>query len=254
VLTAEYRVHSRERLTQKFPAHSEPEVNPAIQILFEDEALVVLHKPAPLPMHPGGRYNRNTLEYLLDATFQPYHLRPAHRLDANTTGLVICAKTRRIASQLQPQFQRGEVEKVYLAKIQGNPSWDNFICDTPIRDTPGQTGSRDIDLENGLPAQTSFQVLARFPEENTTLLEARPHTGRTNQIRVHLWSLDFPICGDPTYLPQKAIGLIQTLAISDPSLCLHAWRMTILHPTLQKKITFEAENPLWTKTITSSDK
>ncbi len=97
-------------------------MNADIQVLFEDEALVVVNKPAPLPMHPSGRFNRNTLTWILRQAFGLHGLRPVHRLDANTTGVAVFAKTRAIAGDLQMQFDRGLVEKVYLAEINGVPA------------------------------------------------------------------------------------------------------------------------------------
>src|SRR6185503_19535585 len=100
-------VRSGERYLHKLEQIVEPKVNPRFQILHEDEALVVLNKPAPLPMHPSGRFNRNTLQYFLNALYYPQKPRPAHRLDANTTGLVLVTRTRHFAARLQPQFARG---------------------------------------------------------------------------------------------------------------------------------------------------
>jgi RluA family pseudouridine synthase len=245
VLQANSQVKAGQRLTQVFPNITEPPVNPGIRVLFEDEALVILNKPAPLPMHPSGRFNRNTLEYLLDRAFKPNRLRPAHRLDANTTGLVVCGKNRHLAGLLQPQFERGEVEKTYLVRVQGKPEQERFSCDAPISNEPGPAGSRVVDVENGLPARTEFRTLSHRSEDSTTLLEARPLTGRTNQIRVHLWQLGFPVCGDPTYLPGQQLGETQTLSPQDSPLCLHCSDMTFSHPISKERVTFTAPAPAW---------
>jgi UPF0176 protein len=240
-------VHAGERYFQKLPAITEPDVNAAIEILHEDEAIIVLNKPAPLPMHPGGRFNRNTLQYILEQVYYPQKPRPAHRLDANTTGLVLITRTRHFASKLQPQFARGEVTKTYLAKIIGNPPEDQFTCDAPISSEPSEAGTRDIDLADGLPSRTEFKVLERLPN-GTALIEARPLTGRTNQIRAHLWQLGFPIVGDPVYLPNHQITRdTQTLALDATPLHLHAWRLQSRHPLTNQPITFEARAPEWTK-------
>ena len=108
------------------PATSEPDVNAAIRVLHEDDAIVVINKPAPLPLHPSGRFNRNTLQWILNEVYHPQKLRPVHRLDANTTGIVVFARTRHFAGQLQPQFAAGNVEKLYLARIQGHPPETQF--------------------------------------------------------------------------------------------------------------------------------
>src|SRR5690606_37457293 len=100
-----------ERYYQVVRSNVEPDVDADIRLLYEDEALLVLHKPAPLPMHAGGRFNRNTLQHILNTVYAPEKPRLAHRLDANTTGLVVFSRTKRFAGMLQPQFATGSVEK-----------------------------------------------------------------------------------------------------------------------------------------------
>ena len=233
-----------DRFYRKTPAEVEPEVNADIHILHEDEAILVLNKPAPLPIHPSGRFNRNTLLAILQTVYHPQKPRPAHRLDANTTGLVVFTRTQHFAKFVQPQFERGEVEKTYLARVMGNPAKDIFFCDAPIGEEPVKAGARQIDAENGLPARTEFRVMRR-DSDGTALLEARPLTGRTNQIRLHLWHLGFPICGDPVYLPGRALGNRQTLSLGEPPLCLHAWKLAFRHPLTKEATPFEAPAPDW---------
>ncbi|MFN7141509.1 MAG: pseudouridine synthase, partial [Limisphaerales bacterium] len=195
---ADHVVRAGEMYLHKFPNVIEPDVNGNVQILHEDEALIVLNKPAPLPMHAGGRFNFNTLQHILNQVYHPEKPRPAHRLDANTTGVVLVTRTRHFAGKLQPQFAAGKVEKVYLVKVQGLPREDVFSCDAPISAEAGEVGTREVDMEAGLPSRTEFRVLEHL-QDGTALLEARPLTGRTNQIRVHLWHLGFPVCGDQVY-------------------------------------------------------
>ncbi|MDB6023141.1 MAG: rluA [Pedosphaera sp.] len=235
-------VHTGERYRHKFPNVTEPDVNGQVEILHEDEALVVLNKPAPLPMHAGGRFSRNTLQHILNEVYRPQKPRPAHRLDANTTGVILVTRTRHFAGRLQPQFARGQVEKLYLARVQGQPPEDVFSCDAPISADSGQLGARDVDFDSGLAARTEFRVRRRNTD-GTALLEARPLTGRTNQIRVHLWHLGFPVCGDTAYLPGKKIGDIQTLRVGNPPLCLHAWRIAFEHPLTRQPVEFVAPPP-----------
>lgn len=241
---ASQTVRAGERFRHKLPAVIEPDVNLHIEVLHEDQALIVLNKPAPLPMHAGGRFYNNTLQYLLNSVYYPQKPRPSHRLDANTTGVLVVARTRHFAGLVQPQFARGEVEKVYLARVQGQPAADEFTCNAPISDIAGALGSRIVDPESGLAASTRFRVLERFAD-GTSLLEARPLTGRTNQIRVHLWHLGFPVCGDPTYWPGERLGDGQTLAITAPPLCLHASSITLMHPVTQARVQFTAPRPAW---------
>ncbi len=237
-------VRAGERYRHVFPNVTEPDVNGGVEILHEDEALIVLNKPAPLPMHAGGRFYRNTLKYLLDEVYHPQRPYPAHRLDANTTGVVLVTRTQHFAGQLQPQFARGQVEKTYLVRVQGQPMADEFSCDVPISAAPGDLGSRTVDLENGQIARTEFRVRQRL-SDGTTLLEARPLTGRTNQIRVHLWHLGFPVRGDAAYLAGQKLGGTQTLNVEEPPLCLHAWRIKCVHPLSQQPVEFTAPPPAW---------
>jgi UPF0176 protein len=248
-LTAPVEFHKIVRAGERYfhvqPAICEPDVNVDIRIVYEDEALIVIHKPAPLPMHPSGRFNRNTLQHFLSEVYQPQNPRPAHRLDANTTGLVLFTRSRHFAKRLQQQFeQTGSIEKRYLARVHGHPVADTFTCTLPISEDAGPLGSRAIDAEHGLSAETSFRVLTRFAD-GTALLEVVPHTGRTNQIRVHLGALNHPICGDATYLAGRAIGESQTKTIDARPLCLLAQRIAFYHPLTRERLTFETEWPVW---------
>ena len=237
-------VRAGERYMHKFPNVTEPDVNGRIEILHEDEALIVINKPAPLPMHVGGRFYRNTLQHILNQVYHPQKPRPAHRLDANTTGVVLVTRTRHFAARLQPQFTDGRVEKLYVARVQGCPKDDEFECEESISANSGRLGARDIDSESGKTARTIFRVRDRYADE-TTLLEAQPLTGRTNQIRIHLWHLGWPVCGDAAYLPEKRFGDTQTLSVGDPPLCLHASRIRFKHPLSGESVEFSAPSPKW---------
>jgi RluA family pseudouridine synthase len=240
------QVRAGERYLHKLPPTVEPDVNLQIELLHEDEALIVLNKPAPLPMHAGGRFCRNTLQYVLEALYAPQKPRPSHRLDANTTGVVVVARTRHFAGQIQPQFARSEVEKVYLVRVEGHPPADEFTCTAPISNDAGKLGSRAVEPLAGLASQTDFRVRERAPD-GTALLEARPITGRTNQIRIHLAHLGFPVRGDLAYLAGNVLGSTQTLEVDAPPLCLHAWRISFRHPLEQRKVTFTAPPPAWAR-------
>lgn len=227
-------VREGERFIHAVDEAAEPAVSTDVRFVYEDHYFVVVDKPAPLPTHPSGRFNRNTLSSMLEPIYRPQKLRVTHRLDANTTGLVVLARTFQAASALQPQFQNGTVEKVYMARLLGTPENNHFRCDVPISREPGALGSRQVD-EDGLPSSTLFDVIERCAD-GTTLVEVRPLQGRTNQIRIHAWHLGFPIVGDPLYLPGGKIGEQQTLAVVDPPMCLHAWRLSFIHPETQERL------------------
>jgi UPF0176 protein len=227
----------------------EPPVNAAIRILYEDTDLVVVDKPAPLPIHAGGRFNKNTLAALLAPAYAPERLRHAHRLDANTTGIVLFARRRQSAKHLQSQFSAGTVAKQYIALIAGLPVDERFVCNAPIARVASAAGVRLID-EQGSAARTEFEVLERRGD-GTALVAARPVTGRTNQIRLHLWSLGLPIVGDPTYAAKEKVHPRQSLHVNDPPMCLHAWKITVQHPRSLERVTYEAPCPDWARSATA---
>ena len=156
---------------------------------------------------------------------------------------MLITRTRQYAAQLQPCFARGEIDKRYLVRVHGHPGPDEFSCAAPIGAEAGRLGSRQIDTAAGLPAKTHFKVIRR--DSSTTLLEARPVTGRTNQIRVHLSHLGLPACGDPAYRIDGTLGVTQTLGVSDPPLQLHAWQIRFAHPRTGQAMDFTAPAPAW---------
>jgi UPF0176 protein len=213
-------------------------------MLHEDEAILVVYKPAPLPMHASGRFHRNTLQHFLNEVYAPKYPRPVHRLDANTTGLVVFARTRHFCRVLQQQFLDGSVDKRYLTRALGHPAEDRFFSESAISAEPEVLGTRGIDELEGLPSRTDFEMLERCGD-GTSLLEVTLHTGRTNQIRLHLWEMGMPVVGDPAYLPDRKKGDTQTLEVNAPPLQLHAWKLSFTHPLSGEVMNFETERPEW---------
>lgn len=244
-LDADAPVRAGDHLLHRHPQMIEPDVARDVTVLYEDEALVVLNKPAPLPMHAGGRFTRNTLQQLLDTVYRPQKLKPAHRLDANTTGLVIAARNRHFAGRLQTAFAEGRVSKTYLVRVQGHPPQDQFRCDAPIGREPGASGTREVDEQDGAEATTLFTVLERSAD-GTSLLEAKPLTGRTNQIRIHCAFLGFAVVGDAAYGADDTLPRL-TKNIDEPPLCLHAWQIEFSHPANGERVSFTAPPPDWAK-------
>ncbi len=241
-LKADDRVRGGQRIEHLIPATTEPAVNPNIQIVHEDRWLVVVNKPAPLPMHPSGRFNRNTLMSILNAVY-PRPLCSAHRLDANTSGLVVLAKRKKTATKLQLQFERREVEKTYMARVHGELTQDRFVLRHHIADQPVLAGARRV-AANGKSSDTEVQVLDRLGD-GTTLLRVSPRTGRTNQIRVHLWQEGHPVVGDPTFGIKRQMFDKQTLDVGDPPMCLHAWRLSFRHPETDQPVSFQSQLRPW---------
>ena len=237
-------VRSGWRIEHLLPQTVEPEVNAQLKIVFEDDELIAVDKPAPLPMHPCGRFNRNSLIYILNELYKGEQIRTCHRLDANTTGIVLCARKKSAARKIQLQFQNGTIKKAYLAEVHGHPEHDEFFSREPITDEPSTVGARTIAQPGcGIAAETLFAVIER--RQSTTLLRCIPITGRTNQIRVHLWQLGHAIFGDPLYLPNNQLGSSQTIRIGDPPLRLHAVRLQFVHPISGKQLEIKSKSPTW---------
>jgi UPF0176 protein len=236
-------VRSGEEFTHIVNGFIEPDVNADVNILWEDEAIIVVNKPAPLPVHPSGRFFHNTLTRLLGLAYKPEVLRAVHRLDANTSGVMVLARRRSFAQPLQQQFEAQTTSKTYVLRCHGQPQDDAFICDLPIGVQPGAGRIRIGDPE-GDAARTKFQVVERL-DDGTSILLATPITGRTNQIRVHLWELGYPICRDPLYLPNHSLGRNEAQDVDAAPMCLHAKRIGFKHSVTNQPMEFEAPEPEW---------
>ncbi|MDZ4850213.1 MAG: sulfurtransferase [Pirellulaceae bacterium] len=220
----------------------EPDVDGRIELLYEDRWLIAVNKPSTLPCHASGQYCRNTLEYLLNQVYRPEKLLLAHRLDAQTSGVVVLSRRYAVAGKLQQQFADATVQKTYFARVHGFPNEDRFTCDTKIGTEPTVFGGRAID-EAGDEAFTEFFVRERFAD-GTSLLEIHPRTGRTHQIRLHLKHLGLPIVHDPLYGIDSSLDENNNRA-SKKTMRLHAWTLSLKHPVSQDPMQFEASLPNW---------
>lgn len=219
----------------------EPFINTNIDLLFEDEHILVLNKPAPLPVHACGRFYNNTLTNLLTLAFPNSTYKLVHRLDANTTGIVIFGKNLISTQHLSKQFESNSIQKTYLALVEGIVEEETFSSITTIGKNQKQSGSREISVE-GNSAYTAFEVLKRDFQHKKTLLKVTPKTGRTNQIRLHLAALNLPIVGDLGYSNENYFKE-NPMTYPEDTLFLHAWKLKFIHPSTNLEIKITAPIP-----------
>lgn len=204
----------------------------ALNVVYEDEALIVIDKPAGLVVHPGsGNWQGTLLNALLHHAPQLAGIPRAgivHRLDKDTSGLLVVAKTLIAQTDLVRQLQARSVKREYLALVQGLVAHDGYV-EAPLGRHPLHRTKMAI-VEDGKPALTHYRVIERFARH--TLVECRLETGRTHQIRVHMLSLGHPLAGDPVYggkpvnLPPEVREGIKRLGRQ----ALHARHLGLMHP------------------------
>ncbi len=215
-----------------------------LSILFEDDDILVINKPAGLVVHPGsGNWQGTLLNALLHHEPRLAAIPRAgivHRLDKETSGLMVVARTLEAQTDLVRQLQARTVKRQYLALVLGDVA-ANGIVDAPIGRHPTQRiRMAVVPLEqHGKEARTHYVVCDRF--KGATLLECRLETGRTHQIRVHMTSLGHPLVGDPVYGRATRRGV--PLYADFPRQALHAWRLTLLHPRSHEEMGWEAALP-----------
>jgi len=225
----------------------------ALGCVFEDEDLLVLNKPAGLPVHPSARYFHNTLVAQLAERFAKPPS-PAHRLDRETSGLLVCSKTPEAGRQLMRAFAASWVHKEYLAIAQGHPPEACFTIDAPIAEGTATIRIAVRIAPEGKPATTQVEVLRRFERQGSPfcLLKCMPLTGRQHQIRVHLKHAGFPLVGDKIYGPDEMYfdrfsrGLLEPGAMERlllPRHALHASVLRFAHPRTQAPLRFESALP-----------
>jgi 23S rRNA pseudouridine1911/1915/1917 synthase len=233
----------------------EPHTPDNLREVYRDEALLVLDKPAGLPIHPTARYHHGTVVGLLLRQNGPtFYAAPAHRLDRETSGLLVCGRTAAASRALMRAFQEGGVEKEYLAIVEGWPALDAFEVDAPLLEgTPTIRIAVRVD-PGGRPARTRFEVMERFArgEERFALIRCLPLTGRQHQIRVHLQSAGFPLVGDkmygpdPGYFDRFSRHCLEKEAwerLRLPRHALHAARLSFLHPLTRLPVVFTSPLP-----------
>ena len=201
-----------------------------MKIIHQDENILVIDKPAGLPVLPDGwEADAPYLVKILEADHGKLWV--VHRLDKTTSGVIVFARDADTHRALSLQFETHEIEKIYHAFLEGNPKWNETIAKHPLRVNVGHKHRTAVDDKNGKPSETQFKVIKRY--QAAALIEAKPMTGRTHQIRVHAYALGHPLLGDTLY------GAEETNTITRPA--LHAHSLTLQLNGEQK--TFKASYP-----------
>ena len=241
-----------EQVEVRWPEAKPPEARPEeipLDILFEDDALLVLNKPAGLVVHPAAGHDEHTLVNALlhhcagELSGIGGVARPGivHRLDKETSGCMVIAKNDDTHLALSSQFASRKVDKIYHAIVCGEMQRDSGEVRAAIARHPSHRKRMAVTERSGREARTSYRVLERL--RGATLVEASLHTGRTHQIRVHFQFLGFPIVGDLTYGQRHNRRLEELVGFTAPRQMLHAAKLSFIHPRSGKRLGFEAPRP-----------
>jgi 23S rRNA pseudouridine1911/1915/1917 synthase len=226
-----------------------------LDILFEDSDIIVVNKQAGLVVHPAPGHRSGTLVNALIARIRDLkpiqgELRPGivHRLDKETSGVIVIAKNESSLNNLANQFKERLVTKIYRSIVVGSAKEDEIVTAKAIgrSDRDRKKMSAVTVAGKGRVARTSFKIIERF--DDLLYVEARPETGRTHQIRVHLANLGLPVVGDKLYLKDKKVleiseREVRSRILEFPRQALHALSLTISHPATGQKMRFDATVP-----------
>ncbi len=238
-----YKLEKGDFIEAETPAARKLDIkaeNIPLKIIYEDERLIVVDKPAGMVVHPApGNYTGTMVNALLNYTKNlsfSSEMKPGivHRLDKDTSGLMIVAKDEASHAFLAKQFSKRTTDKRYTAIVEGVVELDNGIISEPIGRHPRDRKKMSVRLSESRAAITRYKVLERF--KDSSLLEVSPETGRTHQIRVHMAHIGHPVMSDTTYGVKGRGGLIGRQA-------LHASSISIFHPGTKKKMKFESKLP-----------
>ncbi|HEX2658561.1 MAG TPA: RluA family pseudouridine synthase [Polyangia bacterium] len=243
-------VRAGEVVSLTRPAPVEPEVPRHFTVLHEDPTFFAIDKPAGLPMHTTAKFWRNTLVAVLREAYPGQHTEICHRIDRETSGVMLIARNREAAAFLKGAFAHRRISKRYLALCKGAPPEDGVI-DQPIKLLDSPTHLMMGPAQDGLSAVTRFRVVRRFAEH--ALVECAPETGRQHQIRVHMAHLGFPLVGDKLYgageqyfMQACDTGLTPELMARFDGFArhaLHASSLTFPHPVTRETLTVSAPVP-----------
>jgi 23S rRNA pseudouridine1911/1915/1917 synthase len=241
-----YKLQGAEQIAIKVPPPQPLDLVPEdipLDILYEDDQMLILNKAAGMVVHPSAGHDTGTLVHALLAHCPLSAIggvqRPGivHRLDRDTTGVMVVAKNDFAHQHLQAQIQSKTARREYLGVVSGTPPMASGTIDLPIGRHPVDRQKQGVVPieEGGRSAQTHWQVMERMGD--FTLIKFQLATGRTHQIRVHSTRLGYPIVGDPLY------GNARTIKVNLPGQALHAWQLELTHPISGEQVVAEAPLP-----------
>ena len=249
---ASYKIKLNDKITIEEEKPKETKIvaqDIPIEVLYEDNDIIAVNKPKGMVVHPANGNPDGTLVNAVLAKCKGTLsgiggvIRPGivHRLDKDTTGVIIVAKNDKAHINLSEQIKNHKVEKTYIALVRGIVKENEAKINMPIGRSQKDRKKMAV-TKSGKEAITNFKVLKRFPKSNCTLLEVKIETGRTHQIRVHLSEIGYPIIGDAVYSNGKNEWNIQ-------GQCLHAKSLKFTHPTSNKQMKIEAPLPKYLEEI-----
>lgn len=194
----DYPLKHNDLLANVVHRHEVPVVNSPIEVVHIDKDVVVINKPASIPVHPCGRYRHNTIVFILAKEYNLKNLRTIHRLDRLTSGMLMFGRSVKKALQLEEQIRRRLVQKEYVCRVEGDFPYEMVECKEPIEVVSFKIGVCKVSAK-GKDCSTTFKKVGYNPKTNISVIRCMPHTGRMHQIRVHLQYLGFPVLRDPLY-------------------------------------------------------
>lgn len=234
-------LETKHKIVYERPPIPEPEVDRTYSILYEDDQILAVSKSGNIPTSPSGKYWNNCLVHILMQDLDLKELHAVHRLDRETSGVNLFAKSKAAARALGSIFQSGAVEKSYTVIVRGQFPAKSIYVSAPLQgNTKGAVHIKQEVSTGGRPCRTVFQLRAILP--GASLLEARPLTGRTHQIRAHAAYLGYPVWGDKLYgVPEQVfIDWVESgERSSDSRQLLHAKSLNFMHPGTEMPMTIK---------------